>query len=146
MSLTLILINKIVLSCFFSAAIAQTAKALLIWKKNKRFNWRDLFLAAYMPSSHTATVVALSLSLFLTEGITNLSIAAAVLSLIVIRDVLHDKTFARKQENVLNSVIDKLIPENSETVIWHDFHGHSLKEVFAGMIIGILVTLLIFNL
>lgn len=140
-SITLILTNKIALSCLVSIAVAQTAKALILWKKNKHFNWRDLFLAAYTPSGHTATVTALSLSLFLMEGATNLSIASAVLSLVVIRDVLHDKTFAKKQENALSRVLNKIV---SETVRWHDFTGHSWKEVAAGLIIGIVVTLLVF--
>lgn len=144
--LSLIITNKIVLSCFAAMAIAQSIKSFLAWKKNGHFHWRYIFVAAGMPSSHTATVTALSFSLYLTEGVTNLFIAASVLGLIVIRDVIGDKAFAQQQEDMVNDIVHKITQGEFEKIEWNILIGHTLKEVFAGFFLGVAVSLIIFNI
>lgn len=138
--------NPIVLSAFFSMLTAQLIKSLLAWRQDGRFHWRYIFLAAGMPSSHTATVTALSTSLYLTEGPTHLFFVAGTLSLVVIRDVIGDKAFAQAQENIINRMFDKITHGQHEAARWNTLIGHTLKEVAAGFLLGIAVAILIFQI
>ncbi len=146
MLLKSLLESAIVLSCFFSMIIAQMIKSLLAWKQEGSFHWRYIFLAAGMPSSHTATVTALSLSLYLSEGPSNLFFAVTALSLIVIRDVIGDKAFAQAQENIINRIFDKITRGQFEAARWNTLIGHTLKEVLVGFLLGIAVTFVIFRI
>lgn len=95
-----------------------------------------------MPSAHTAAVVALSLSVFITEGASNLAIVTGVLSTAVIIDVLGDKIFARHQEEKINTFLKEIL--SGHAVHWKHLIGHTITEVLAGIALGITVTLFIF--
>ena len=138
--------NPIALSTFFSMLAAQLIKSLLAWKHERRFHWRYIFLAAGMPSSHTAMVTALTTSLYASEGATRLFIVAATLSLIVIRDVIGDKAFAQAQENILNRIFDKITHGQFEAARWNTLIGHTLREVAAGFLLGLVVTFFVFRI
>jgi len=138
--------NPIILSTFFSSIGAQSIKSIIAWRKNGGFHWRYLFLAAGMPSAHTATVTALTLGIYLTEGLGTLLVASGVFAFIVIRDVIGDKAFAKEQEDMVNDIFEKIGEGKFETIRWNTLIGHSLQEVFVGFLLGIFITLLIFNL
>lgn len=141
----LILSNPVLVSCLVSVVVAQLIKTAFAWKENGRFHWRYLFLAAHMPSSHTATVTALSLSLILTEGLSTLSIATLIFSFIIIRDVIGDKAFAQHQEDVMNEMFDKITQGQFEELAWDDLIGHTGREVIAGLAIGVSITAIVFS-
>ncbi len=136
--------NKIILSAFFASISSQSVKAILAWRNNHGFHWRYLFIAAGMPSSHTATVTALSLSVFFIDGLSTLFMAVLVFSAIVVRDVLGDKVFAQKQEEAVNNTIRKIYQGEFENIKWDDLIGHTTKEVVAGFTLGIAVASVIF--
>ncbi len=138
--------NPIILSAFFSSLAAQLIKSAIAWRKKGAFHWRYLFLAAGMPSAHTATVTALTLGIYLTEGLGTLLVASGVFAFIVIRDVIGDKAFAQQQEDMVNDIFEKLGQGKFEAISWNTLIGHSLKEVFAGFLLGIFITLIIFNI
>jgi len=138
--------NPIILSCLFSVVIAQLIKTIDLSRKNSGFHWRYLFIASGFPSAHTATVTALILGVFLTEGISTLLVVSLVLSLIVIRDVLGDRIFARQQENLINDTFHKIFEGEFESIKWDNLIGHSIKEVFWGLILGAVITSLVFYL
>ena len=127
-----------------SVASAQILKWLIHYKRTREWDWRWLFRDAGMPSAHTATVTALSASVFLAEGVSTLSIAIFIVATIIIRDVIGDKIFATKQENVLNNVIKKIEHLlQGDQVEWRHFTGHTVTEVVAGFILALFITLLI---
>lgn len=136
--------NPIALSCLFTVIIAQLIKTVDLSHKNSGFHWRYLFIAAGFPSAHTATVTALTLGVFLTEGITTIFVVSLTLSFIVIRDVLGDRIFARQQENLINDIFHKIFEGKFEKIQWNDLIGHSIKEVFWGLILGAAITLTVF--
>ena len=141
-----IITNPIVLASFFSAMAAQTLKLLIHWYKKREFDWRWLLRDAGMPSAHTATVTALTASLIISEGVTNLTIAVGVLSAIVIRNVIGDKIFAEKQENSINQIIEKIEQSLAgQKVVWSPLIGHTIKEVIVGFILGLVVALSVFE-
>ncbi|MFH1188336.1 MAG: divergent PAP2 family protein [bacterium] len=142
--LATIIFNKIIISAFFAALAAQYIKAMIAWKSSKEFHWRYLFISAGMPSSHTAAVTALTVSVFLIEGASPLFAAVAIFSMLVVRDVLGDKVFAQQQEDLVNNAIQTFVKKRSERIEWDQFIGHTFKEVIIGFCIGIIVTLLVF--
>lgn len=136
--------NPIVQSVFFAAAGAQFFKFLLHKKATGSWSWKSLFRDAGMPSTHTATVTALTICVFWIEGITTLSLAVLTFALVIIRDVIGDKIFAEKQENMINDLIHKLQDMlEGHRVEWKHFIGHTIGEVIAGAAWGTLVALLV---
>lgn len=140
-----ILTNKIVLSAIFSAVAAQIIKSLIHLYKTGQYDWRWLFRDAGMPSAHTATVVAATLSVYMLEGMTNLTIICGVYAAITIRNVIGDKIFAEKQEKLINQIIIKIQQSLAgERVEWKHLIGHSIREVIVGFILGLFITGLVF--
>ncbi len=132
-------------SAFGAVMTAQLIKTAYLSKRHG-FHWRYFFIASNMPSSHTATVTALALSVYLSEGVTTAFLVALFLGSIVVRDVIGDRTFAQQQEDVINTAFQKLFEGKAENVQWNNLIGHSLKDVFWGMALGIMVTLAVFQL
>ncbi len=139
-----LLTNNILLATVFSTILAQLIKTLIDSLYHGQFQFYSLFRGAGMPSSHTATVVALTISVFLTEGISTIFIVTLIFSLIVIRDVIWDKEFATHQENLINVIIKDIFEEHEikrNHLIWH-----TSVEVFFGILVGITGTLVIFQI
>lgn len=138
------MILDIVYNQIFQAALMATLSAQLLKTvfDGKSFELGALFSGAGMPSSHTATVVALALSVYLSEGLTTLFIITLVLSVIVVRDVLGDKIFARQQEEKINQFLKEFV--KGEAIHWKHLIGHTISEVSAGVAVGIAVTLFVF--
>lgn len=132
--------NPLLLSCIVSMTTSQVIKAFVAWRNNHNFHWRYLFISAGMPSSHTATVVALSLGTYLTQGPSVLLMIVLVLSSIVIRDVIGDKHFAQQQEDMVNAALHKISENKFEEVDWDMLIGHTFREVFAGAALAVAIT------
>ena len=81
-------LTDIVVSCFLAWLGAQLLKTFLDYFNNKKINLKKLYQTSGMPSSHSALVSALALSIFLTEGFTTLFIIGIVLAIIVVRDAI----------------------------------------------------------
>jgi len=137
-----LIFSQIIQATFISVVAAQFIKTILDWITHGEFHWQSLFRGAGMPSSHTATVTALTTSIYLTEGVTNLFIVALIFAIIVVRDVIGDKIFAVHQENLINKIIQQL--SRHEKVEWTHLIGHSITEVVAGLTLGLGVTFLVF--
>jgi acid phosphatase family membrane protein YuiD len=84
----------------------------------------------------------LALAVFLVEGFSNLFIVTLIFTIIVIRDVIGDKIFATHQENIMNRLIQQIM--RHEKVQWNHLIGHTLVEVFFGMLLAVCVTLGVF--
>jgi acid phosphatase family membrane protein YuiD len=100
-----------------------------------------------MPSSHTAMVVALATEMYLFEGFyTPFFAIALVVCIIVIRDALGFRIQVGIQSFVLNKII-KQLPlkdvEKEKLPLLKERMGHSIREVFGGAAIGIILPFLI---
>ena len=85
------IINELLLnhSLIIAATAWLTAGVLKVFVEllvNKKFNLTRIFGAGGMPSSHTATVVALSISLGYYEGLKSASFALAVIFMIIVNN------------------------------------------------------------
>ena len=137
--------HPIFLSCFIAVIAAQTLKAIFAWWRHGQFHWRYLFLSAGMPSSHTAAVTALSVSVFMTEGVSTTFVAVLILSMIIVRDVIGDKNFARQQEELVNETFRQISEGNFDKIKWDDLIGHTVKEVVVGFVLGLVVAASVFG-
>ncbi len=134
--------NKIFLAIFISLLAAQLIKIhFLVIKKKQKVQFKDIFLTGGMPSSHSSAVTALTITLFLTEGVTSSSIISLVLAAIVIRDAMGVRRTAGEEGKIINRIIKKSKLKIQKV---HYSLGHKPKEVLVGVIIGILTSIAIY--
>lgn len=130
---------KEVLAVFLSWFLAQAYKVARKFVQENKLNF-GLFLAnGGTPSAHAATVTALSVSVYLSEGFSWLFVACVVFSLIVINDSLN----VRWQTGVQASLLAQLIRHKRKTKGLSKSVGHTLSEVIIGVALGAVVTLLV---
>ncbi|KAG0489397.1 hypothetical protein HPP92_008208 [Vanilla planifolia] len=101
-----------------------------------------------MPSSHSATVVALATAIGLQEGVDASSFAlAAVLASVVMYDASGIRLHAGRQAELLNQILCELPPEHPLSSVrpLRELLGHTPVQVVAGAILGFLVAYLLGN-
>ena len=94
-----------------------------------------------MPSSHSALVTSLCTTIGFREGVTSsLFIFSLFSAMIVIRDAMGVRRSSGVQAKILNELGSK-IAENMHVPFKpvKEIQGHTPIEVFAGMIVGILI-------
>jgi len=129
------------ISAFAGWILAQAIKMMTGLARTKRVDFRYLLSTGGMPSAHSSMVCALFTSLGLTEGfgapVTMLAFAFASITMF---DAASVRRAAGHQANVLNQMIQELFKEHrlSQTHL-KELLGHTRKEVFAGMLLGISV-------
>ena len=107
--------NYYLISAVSAWLLAQILKIFTGFFKNQRFTLKALlFGTGGMPSSHTATVAALSTACAIGEGF-NSSIFAisAVLTIIVMIDATGVRRETGKQSRALNIIIEGLLQHHS---------------------------------
>lgn len=143
-----LLSNKVLLSALYSWFIAQFLKIIIELIKEKKFKTRDFLLRAIfgtggMPSSHSATICAVGISIGIAEGLdSSLFALAVVMIIIVIRDATGVRLSTGQQAVALNQLLDDAY---KDTKMKYDklkeIHGHTPLETFVGAIVGVLVSL-----
>lgn len=138
----ILLSNRPLIAALAGAFSAQLLKPFLLWPIERRFRASLLLSTGGMPSSHSAMVVALSTSVFMTEGITSLAFAISLtFSLIIMHDAMGIRRAAGKQAEVINEwsrILAQLhadgefTPENLKTML-----GHSFVQVLGGIVVGL---------
>jgi len=128
-------------SVILALTAAQGMKLLLIvLRHHQHLRLEDVVVTGGMPSAHSATVVALCLSILWTEGWQNsIFVLAAVLAVIVIRDALGVRRTAGEEGKTINSII-RLAHIKTPPV--HYSLGHTPTEVAIGLVIGALAALI----
>ncbi|MFA5570535.1 MAG: divergent PAP2 family protein [Sphaerochaetaceae bacterium] len=148
----ILLTNRALLVAFGGVFFAQLLKPFLVWPIERKFKTELFFSTGGMPSSHTAMVVALTTSVFITEGVSSLAFAMSItFSLIIMHDAMGIRRAAGKQAQVINEWSRLLAqihsegefsPENLKTMLGHSF-TQVLGGTFLGLIVGIIGTLFI---
>ncbi|MBP7552232.1 MAG: divergent PAP2 family protein [Spirochaetes bacterium] len=140
------LINKVIISAFASWFIAQFLKMFIETIKRKKiktkeFVFRALFGTGGMPSSHSASVMAVALAIGIQEGFDSALFAMSfVLVFIVVRDATGVRLASGFQAKAINQIIKK-VDELSGMREIKEVRGHTPLECFVGMLVGALVTL-----
>ncbi len=134
-----LLANRIAQATFISWAVAQLLKVLveLLWRH--KLNLGLLTSAGGMPSSHSASVCALTAAIAIREGTgSTLFVLSLIFAIIVMYDAAGVRRAASIQARILNQIIDELFQGHpiSETHL-RELIGHTPIEVFAGAVLGI---------
>jgi acid phosphatase family membrane protein YuiD len=127
--------------------IAQSIKVLLGVLRERRFNFRWFVGTGGMPSSHAAGVSALSTSIGVSYGFDSALFAVTlVFTLVVLFDSQGVRFSTGKMAGVLNKMLDDIYwKKRLDDKQLKEFLGHTPVEVFAGIALGILVSLLLYR-
>lgn len=106
--------------------------------RDKALNIKYLFTAGGMPSSHSAFVTALSVSIGLWNGFqSDLFAVSFVFSAVIIYDAFRLRGTVQKHSRILNKFM-KLLPEKEQEHV-EEMVGHSMPEIIAGVIFGAII-------
>lgn len=143
MNLLAIFDNKVLISVMLGWLLAQALKIPTEYLRSRRWLWAMFFAAGGMPSSHTALMVAGTLSIGLYHGFDNPIFALAVAITMIIA---HDAAGVRRQAGIHAERINLLFEELLQGHIWNEDElkeviGHTPLEVIGGIILGLLVAI-----
>ncbi|MGD1822439.1 MAG: divergent PAP2 family protein [Pleomorphochaeta sp.] len=137
--------NAPFLSSFFACIIAQFVKPIISVIVGDKFDYKMAFSTGGMPSSHTASVVAITTTVGIQYGIGSpLFAICAVFGLIVIHDAMGIRNQAGKQAELLNqwseifSEDGRFTQANLKTML-----GHTFSQVFFGFVLGLIVGIIV---
>ena len=127
--------------------IAQTIKVALGVLREKRFNFRWFVGSGGMPSSHVASMSALSTSIGVTYGFDSALFATVLtFTLIVMFDAQGVRRSSGQQAEILNKMLDDIYwKKKMDEDKLKELLGHTPVQVFAGAALGILVSLLFYK-
>jgi hypothetical protein len=127
--------------------VAQSIKVVLGVFREKRFNFRWFVGTGGMPSSHAAGVSALATSIGVSYGFDSALFAVTlVFALIVLFDAQGVRYSSGKQAEILNKMLDDIYwQKRLDDKQLKEFLGHTPVEVFAGIALGIFVSLLLYR-
>ncbi len=138
--------NTILLSSIIGWATAQILKTIINFCFTKSFNAERLVGSGGMPSSHSATVCALSTSTAFQYGFGSFEFAiATVFAIIVMYDAIGVRRETGVQAVLLNKMIDVFsnmegFPTTEAKL--KELVGHTPIQVAAGAILGVIVAFL----
>lgn len=136
--------NHVLVAALLGWLIAQILKGTIYLIQNKEMSWDRFWGSGGMPSSHSALVTSLVMSIALSEGgISSTSFAIAlVFAFVVIYDATGVRYATGEQAKVLNKINEE--KNENEKLFDKDFKeliGHTKTEVFAGSVLGILTAI-----
>jgi hypothetical protein len=138
--------NPVFLSTISSMFVAQLIKAIIVLLRSSRRSPREiastlLWRTGGMPSSHSALVTALTVSVGFKEGVgSSLFIVTFAIALIVIRDSMGVRRSSGLQARSLN-LLGKRVSEKMG-IEYHpvkEIQGHAPLEVLVGSLLGIFI-------
>ena len=140
--------NKIFWITLCSWLITQTIKVVIGVIREKRFNFRWFVGTGGMPSSHAATVSALTTSVGLFFGVDSaLFVVTLVFSIIVIFDAQGVRRATGKQAEILNRMLDDIYWKHRlQEDRLKELLGHAPIEVLVGIVSGIAFAFLFWHI
>ncbi len=137
------LLDPILLAPVFAWFFSQLLKNIFFWYKDKKISKKYVFTDGGLPSSHSAVMTALTTAIFLTEGLTPLFYVSAVVSLVIFRDATGVRLETAKQAKRINQLFKEF---DSHEIALKELIGHTRKQVIAGIVVGLVVTIILFFL
>lgn len=142
--------NPIFLSAITSWLMSQVIKTIFALFNSSIKNPIDfvelvLWRTGGMPSSHSALVASLTVSIGIRQGFdSDLFIFAFFMAVIVIRDAVGVRRSSGLQAKALNDLGSKFIEKNKEYSFRpvREIQGHKPVEAVAGIILGIITSIL----
>lgn len=143
---TLLLKNYLMFAPLISYISTQVLKTILYSIMNKKFEYKRLFGSGGMPSSHSATVVALATAALKKFGaLSSVSAITIILAAIVVYDARGVRQETGKHAQLLNELIKRLSGTDGGDVHiqLNEMVGHTFLQVLVGSILGLVITLCI---
>lgn len=135
--------NKVLIAALLGWFIAQALKVVYILVTEKKFDIKKFVESGGMPSSHSAFVSAMAVSVGFTEGFSSSLFGMAfVLAFIVMYDASGVRKAAGDQAKVINSIQEMFSFE--APVYLKEILGHTWLEVIVGSVLGIAISLIMF--
>ncbi|NQT06091.1 MAG: divergent PAP2 family protein [Candidatus Omnitrophica bacterium] len=127
--------------------LAQTLKVLLGAVREKRFNFMWFVGTGGMPSSHAAGITALASTIGLYAGFNTPIFALALFfTIVVLFDAQGVRRASGTQAQILNRILDDIYwKKKIQEDRLKELLGHTPIEVFAGVAIGVFVSLLCYK-
>jgi uncharacterized protein len=145
-----LLSNQILWTAIIGATAAQVLKVLLLLIFNRSWEPERFLETGGMPSSHTAMVLALSVSVGIQYGFGGPYFAiAAIFSAIVTYDATGIRRAAGYHAQLLNDLVEELqnvFRDGFNPKPLKELLGHTYTEVAAGAVLGVLTALLSYAL
>lgn len=131
---------------------AQVLKVAIHRLRHRRWKWTVFLRSGGMPSSHSALMSALTVSLWLVYGWKSAWFAVAfVSSIVVMYDAVGVRRQAGEQAMILEDLIQQVqsagvpVSDTVPTTLRHwKRQGHTPKEVAAGALLGGVTAVLVF--
>lgn len=137
-----ILGNSVLWTAIAAWFVAQLIKVILVLITTKKLDLRRMFGSGGMPSSHSAIVSALSVSVGMVRGFNSPEFAiCAIVSFVVMYDASGVRRAAGRHAKILNKLMDKTASADEKL---KELLGHSPLEVFAGAVLGILLAIAVY--
>lgn len=135
--------NQVLVSAITGWIVAQVLKTIIDVGLNHSFHVERLVGSGGMPSSHSATVCALTTSSGLRYGIGSFEFAVSfILAMVVMYDAIGVRQETGKQAKVLNNLLFENLLKLDAVVLQDklkEYVGHTPIQVVAGAVLGILI-------
>ncbi len=137
--------NRILWASVLAWGTAQVLKFLVVLAVERRIDLTRLVGAGGMPSSHTAFVSAVAVSVGMNTGFNSPLFAVTfVFASIVMYDATGVRQAVGKQAEVLNAIVDDLYHVRGiREERMRELLGHTPVEVLAGAVLGIAMALIV---
>jgi acid phosphatase family membrane protein YuiD len=133
------------ISALIVEVLSQVSKFISYSVKDKALNIKYLFTAGGMPSSHSAFVTALSVSIGLWNGFqSDLFAVSFVFSAVIVYDAFRLRGTVQEHSRILNKCMHLLPKKEQEHV--EEMVGHTIPEIIAGVIFGGIIAVAIYFL
>lgn len=139
--------NEVLVSAVVGWTVAQILKTIIDFALNRNFSVERMVGSGGMPSSHSATVCALTTSAGVVYGVSSFEFAICfVLASVVMYDAIGVRQETGKQAKLLNMIMEQNIFKLDNAHIQQNLKelvGHTPLQVFAGAILGIILALVV---
>ena len=135
--------NKVLIISVCSWAIAQILKVLVVLVQERRLAWNYFVTSGGMPSSHAATVSAMTAAIAIVYGLGSVGFCiSAVLAVIVMYDAAGVRQSVGQQSIIINRIVKEIQFKSPKDRIEHDlreFIGHTPFQVVVGAVLGVFI-------
>ena len=142
--------NPFLLTSLSGWGVAQVLKVIINAVVYKKWDLTRLFGDGGMPSGHSATVSSLACITGLVYGLGSFEFAfTSILAIIVCHDATGVRMETGKQAVVLNELmetLDIIFTDEVASVKLKEMVGHTPLQVGAGIVLGILDAIVVYNI
>lgn len=132
--------------------LAQILKPYFLYRKTKCFDIHQTIASGGFPSSHSATVTALSTAIALQQGLQSTYFAISLIfSIIVIYDAVNVRYYAGKNIQLTKQLIadiEKINGTKFDNPIYHEkiktVLGHKIIEAIGGIALGLAIAFMMY--